>query len=245
MSSFIYNPLHIKLNTNSAQGYNLKVKKDSSAFEVGSGYDYVLDEKSKILEEKKIFFIDDNRDGIIDKKDMEYVASYIYDEKNRLVKKKYNIVYKYPVSVTIDHDLEIPHSRGIHPIEEYRYDALGNLTAVYLYKTEEKESLLFLEEYTYNEKNRLIKLKRINRTDGTLVNKHVRVINELFFNEQGEVSKVVAYNNDDKTVYATRLYTYEGYDRYGNWTLCNKYLDGVLTEVPTSRIYRRFEYYEE
>jgi hypothetical protein len=245
LSRYIYNPFQINLNIVYEQSYTLKVEKDSSDLWSGRGFDYIFDKSLKIIEEQQFFYWDKDRDGIIDKKKMDYLAHYTYDEKNQLIRKKYEIVSKTPISVTIGHNVRIPALNNIHPIEEYRYDEKGNLTAVYLYKTEEKKSLLFLEEYTYNEKNRLIKLKRIDRTDGTLINKHVRVINELFFNEQGEVSKVIAYNNDDKTVYATRLYTYEGYDDYGNWTICNKYLDGVITEVPTSITYRRFEYYNE
>ena len=245
LSSFVYNPLEIKLNTTFTTTYSLKVQKDSSSVWKGNGYDYIFDSSSKIQQEQKFYYRDKDRDGIADSKNIFYNADYLYNEKNQLIKKEYKIVYKYPTKVSIDHGIEIPALQDIHPIEEYRYDDVGNLTAVYLYKTAEKQALLFLEQYTYDEHNKLIKLKRIKRTDGTFVNKHVRVINELFFNDQGEVSKVIAYNNDDKTVYATRLYTYEDYDRFGNWTKCNKYLDGEITKVPTSITYRRFQYYDD
>jgi len=187
-SRYVFNPLEIKLNIVDERAYILKVEKDSSNLWSGRGYNYVFDESSKIIQENKFFYWDDDKDGVIDEKKMDYIANYSYNAKNQLINKEYEIISKTPIKVRIDHGLEIPSLRG------------------------------------------------------TFVNEYVRVINELFFNNKGEVSKVIAYNNDE-TVFATRLYTYEGYDQYGNWTQCNKYLDGIITEKPTSITYRRFEYY--
>ena len=245
---FVHNPYRVKIMPNSYQAYKMKVEMDSSYKKISRRYDYKVDGKGMIIEEKKIWLIDYDLDGIIDKISPYYQANYIYNDNNQLITKQYTITDDNVLLKTIDIDdfefESVP--KSWNPVINYKWDDRGNLKEVTTQPDKARPTINHLEQYYYNDSNHLIK-KRVLHPRGILrgINKHARDIHDLYFDERGNVVKVESINDDRTTVYATYLYDYSNYDEYGNWTLSNGYLDGDTTKKPNIVTKRIIEYYEK
>src|SRR5690606_14788344 len=132
------------------------------------------------------------------------------------------------------------------PVIRYQWDDRGNLIKVSTHPDKDRPTQNHVEEYYYNEENQLIKMRRQHpRYMLRSYNKHARDIYDLYFDDHGNVIKIESINDDGKTVYATYLYKYSDYDKYGNWTTNKCYLDGVINGKPNIVNKRIIEYYEE
>lgn len=237
----VFNPYRVYFNKRTVEPYKVVVKKDSTYKEQTYTYSYKLNKNGTMHQETGKILWDRDLDGVTDKETITFIATYNYNDKNQLVSKDFEfgpLLSKYP-----DHGLDF-YDTSYLPKEEYTYDAAGNLTSVYTYTTYEgqKVGLVFSEDYTYDENNNLIKLKR-RASGGLSINRHFKRTNEFFFNEKEEVVKVISYENDEKTVHATYKMEYLGHDIYDNWTKCYHYLNG--SKKPYGETNRKFEYYNK
>ncbi|MGG6232347.1 hypothetical protein [Tenacibaculum sp. SDUM215027] len=239
IKKFVFNPYRVHYINRHYDFYDVIIKKDSSYKRSANAYNYVLNKNGTIHQEKQISIWDNDLDGVIDEKSSGYTATYHYNEKNQLVKKTFNFE-DYPYFP--DHSL-VNWYRGAEPHEEYTYDDAGNLTSVRTtdFRRNGKERFTrFLEKYSYNKNNQLIHKKRW-AAGGYSFNKDWKAYNEFFYTNKQEVAKVVAYENDEETVYATYRMEYFGHDEYDNWTKCYFYLNDE--EKPYAEVNRIIEYY--
>jgi hypothetical protein len=222
------------------------VKKDSSYKEVNHEYTYDFN-SNRILKESSYSVFDHNLDGIPDKEVPNYFASYIYNNKDQLVSKTFDMSKTWWGEGVLmpDHNLQLEGGKET-PIETYTYDAVGNLTSVYTYANAAKTVLVHTEDYFYNNNNQLVRLLRRKAT-GMMgaFNRHFKRLNEFFFNDKGDVIQINSYENDEKTIHATYFYEYSGYDKYYNWTHMEMRIKDVPTKEPTMVADRIIEYYEE
>lgn len=235
----VFNPYRVYLNTRSYEPYEVFVEKDSSYRKQTEVYEYKLNDDGTIHKGIGKTFWDKNLDNKIDKEAINFIATYHYNKKKQLAKKTFEFVGfpDYP-----DHDLEF-WGTGKIPQEEYTYDEKGNLTSVYTYtvKNGKKTGLVFSEDYTYDDNDNLIRLKR-RASGGLSFNKDFKRVNELYFNKNQEVIKLISYENDEKTVHATYKFKYLNHDKYNNWLKCYHYLNDE--EKPYAEVNRVFEYYK-
>lgn len=240
--SYIFNPLNIKLSKIDYANYTYEVRKDSSYKKINKAYKYNFDLQNNILKESKYIIWDFNLDGIIDEEELEFTVNYKYNNKNQLIAKDYDFVKRVEINYQLEHDLSFS-AATYKPIEKFTYNKHGDLTSAYMYKNKEERIMVYSEDYYYNNKNELIKLKRRKSFEQMIFYSDLKRTNEFFYNKKGEIVKINALENDEKTIHATFLYTYENYDKYNNWLKCNMYLDGVIKKKPTMVIDRLIKYY--
>ena len=236
----VFNPYRVYFNIRTYEPFEVIVQKDSSYKKQTRAYEYVLNTNNTVHQEIGKTLWDNDLDGRVDEETMTSIATYHYNDKNQLVKKTFEFgrFPEYP-----DHSLSF-WGTGYIPQEEYTYDEAGNLTSVntYLLIDGRKVGRAFGEEYTYDVANNLI--SKISRTEGGgSMNKDLKSINELFYNEKEEEVKVIAYEDDGKTIHATYKFEYSGHDTYDNWTQCFHYLNDE--KKPYAETTRVFEYYKE
>jgi hypothetical protein len=241
-SRFVHNPYRVKIPASFYQVYKMKVEKDSTYKRITHQYKYYKDDEGKIIKEEYYNLWDKDLNDVIERKDLEYTAIYIYNKKGQLASKEYNLTPKYPGSVSID-DFEfddIPDS--YNPVIKYKWDDRGNLIKVSTHPDKDRPTYNHIEKYWYNKKNQLIKMRRVHPS-GIIrsYNKHIRNIYDLYFDERSNVIKIESIDDDEKTIHATYLYDYGGYDSYNNWTTSKSYLKGEKKPfIVTKRV---IEYY--
>lgn len=236
----VFNPYRVHLNYYSYQPYHFYVKKDSTAKMITKAYRYELNSKGAIKQEIGVTLWDRNLDDTIEEEKVRYKANYNYNEKNQLISKNYSELARVPYFP--DHDAEFYDTGYKTDFEAYTYDERGNLTSFRLYTDEDKSKrrIVAKEEYKYNEQNNLI----WKRKWATFVyGNHFKLINDLEFNEKGEVAKVTTFENDGKTVHLWYRFEYFGYDEYDNWTGFFVYLKD--SKEPFAEVNRIIEYYKE
>lgn len=242
---FVHNPYRVKLKVFDYQPYEMKKEKDSTYKELNTAYKYYTDKKGKIVKEEMYYIWDKNLDGIIDQKDLEFTADYIYNDNIQLITKQYKLTPRYGNKVSI-HDFsfdDIP--KQYQPKIEYKWDDRGNLIEVKTRPDKDRRSINHLEQYWYDDKNQLVKMRRLHpETILRAYNRHIRNIYDLYFDERGNVIKIESIDDDRKTVHATYLYDYGGYDKYNNWTISHAYLPGKK-DAPFLTTQRIISYYEK
>lgn len=235
----VFNPYRVYFNTRSYEPNEVIVEKDSSYRKQTEVYEYTLNYDGTIHQEIGKTHWDKDLDNEIDKETINFTATYHYNTKKQLIKKTFEFggFPDYP-----DHGLEF-WGTGKIPQEEYTYDERGNLTSVYTYTVwkGERVGLVFSEDFTYDDSNNLIRLKR-RASGGLSFNTDFKRVNELYFNENQEVIKLVSYENDEKTVHATYKFEYVNRDKYNNWLTYYHYLNDE--EKAFSEVHRVFEYYD-
>ncbi|WP_179020103.1 hypothetical protein [Winogradskyella forsetii] len=237
---YSYNPNILKLNQKGYSSSSLNKLNDSSDLRRYYEYRYVFDVKERVKTEYKVQYYDKNIDGTPEVIDSTYAVAYSYNKKDQLIEKHFNFIsdrYRDPIS--IDHDYDA--YRRYKTVEKYTYNNKDLLSTVKLYYDDQ---VFFSEEYTYNNNGQLTKMRRIKMSDFMSINKNIKPHKELFFNDKGDVSKIIAYSDDFKIPFATYLYVYKDYDAYGNWLYCELYLDGEIKKTPTMIAKRIIEYYE-
>ncbi|WP_179007936.1 hypothetical protein [Winogradskyella forsetii] len=237
---YTYNPNILKLNQKYYSTINLIDRKDSSDLRRYYEYKYVFDREGKVKTEYKLQYYDKDVDGNPEVRDSAYAVAYSYNKKDQLIEKRFNFIsdrYRDPIS--IDHNYDA--YRRFKTVEKYTYNNKDLLSTVKLYYDDQ---VFFSEEYTYNNNGQLTKMRRIKMSDFMSINKNIKPHKELFFNDKGDVSKIIAYSDDFKIPFATYLYVYKDYDAYGNWLYCELYLDGEIKKTPTMIAKRIIEYYE-
>ena len=243
IKKYVFNPYRVYMNTYTYQPYDFKVKKDSTAKELIKAFRYILNSDGTPHQEKSIALWDKNLDGIVDKEIFDYEAIYNYNSEHQLISKNFKIS---TTSYIPDH-----FTKGVdftmtdyEPYETYTYDVAGNLTSVFMYTYEdpEKRKMVFSEEYKYNDQHKLVWMRRRATPITMMGNKHMRRTNVFEFNSKGQVAKIIAYENDEKTIHATYAIRYSDYDNYDNWKHCEFYLND--REKPYAEVNRIIEYYK-
>jgi len=242
---FVFNPYRVRYKNWGYTLSNVIVKKDSSYKELTYSYKYILNSNGTIHQEICKELWDKNLDGIVDEKKHNYIAIYHYNDKQQLIRKMYDAI---PYLWYEDHDhLKFESS---FPLEEYTYDEAGNLATVTVNSMVKRSGKVLKEivgyheeKYFYDENNQLIHKKVDSGHGGGFMNKDWKFYNEFFFTDKQELSKLVSYENDKKTVYATYYLKYKGHDSYDNWTKCYFYFGDE--KEPYAEVNRIIEYYKE
>ena len=245
IQKFVFNPYRVHLNNYFYRLYHFVVKKDSTAKEHTRAFRYQLNNDGTVHKEIGLTFWDHDLNGIKDRETTRYTATYNYNNKGQLISKNFDIS---SVPILPDHDgqgVDFTNSEEYEPYEEYTYDESGNFTSVYMYTYEdpEKRRMVFSEEYRYNDQNKLIWMRRRATPISLMVSKHMRRTNVFEFNDKGRVKKIIAYDNDEKTIHATYSIKYWDYDAYDNWTKCYFYFGDE--KEPFAEVNRIIEYYKE
>ncbi|REE07828.1 hypothetical protein DFQ09_11022 [Winogradskyella pacifica] len=237
---YSYNPNTLKLNQKGYSSSSQINLSDSMDLKIYYRYDYMFDNSGKVLKEFKLTDWDKNIDGKPEIIDSTYAVNYIYNTKDQLIEKQFNFISdRYRDPIQIDHNYDA--YRRFKTVEKYTYNDVDLLSTVKLYYDNQ---VFFREEYTYNNNGQLTKMRRIKMSDFMSINKNIKPHKELFFNDKGDVSKIIAYRDDFKTPFATYLYVYKNYDSYDNWLYCELHLDGEIKKTPTMLAKRIIEYYE-
>lgn len=241
---FVFNPYRVRYKNLGYNADDMLIEKDSSYKRLAYGYEYVLNGNGTIQQEISKELWDKDLDGVIEKVRDNYTATYSYNDKQQLIRKTYDAIayLRYEDHNHLDFDTSFP-------LEEYTYDEAGNLATVTVYSMVKrngeilKEITYHKEKYFYDENNQLIHKKVNSGHGGGFMNKNWKFYNEFFFTDKQEVAKVVSYESDRKTVYATYYLKYEGHDAYNNWTKCYFYFGDE--KEPYAEVNRIIEYYKE
>lgn len=221
-------------------------------------YEYFYDQKGeKILKDIKYNYFDGDKDGIINYKDTVYITNYIYDKKDRLIRKYFDMspLQRKSTFNALESESIYDHTLLTVPIwyvswQEFEYDTNDNVTRYSLKYSLEKEGtrewIEYEDKYYYSEDNILTKIERIypeyeRSYPGQPMNTDKRI---LHYNDKGNLIKSEGIRHKTDTIAVTRTYTYE-YDERDNWVRCNVYHNGNTDSGPHFYVERRIEYYNE
>lgn len=264
--SQVFNPYRLKLNRKKINNlFKFYIKKDSSDLTSYYKYTYEFDDNDKVLKEYKIrvhyrqviikydsisgklkeYPTNDWRKKLYrntpDVIDTLYIANYSYNDKDQLVERQFNLTSnsQYATTEYIDHDYEA--YKRFNTVEKYTYTEEGLLSSVKLYYD---KAVFFSEEYTYKDKDKIVKIRRVETDIIMPFNKNIRPYKELFFNANGGIEKIIAYKNNFETPIATYYYVYKNFDSQGNWLICHIHLDGSIKPTPTIIAERVITYHD-
>jgi hypothetical protein len=273
-----YNPYALKLNRLSALDVweGKLIKQDSSDFTSTRHYNYVFDNKSRVLKEYKIYigyrkykniidtikrgYVKDPKTGLSLKIPLDwrkklyrntpdiiytiYEVNYKYNAQNQLVSKLYDFSMNKAnnITVEIDHDLMAPR-RYDTIMEKYTYTDKGLLSTITM---SFDDYVPWYEAYTYNKKGKVTKIRRIRLPGSlTIMSSKIKRYKDLYFNDNGDVTKIISYEDDTfKVPYKTYYFVYPVYDEQGNWLKCEIHLDGEIKEQPSKIVERTITYYD-
>jgi len=179
-----------------------------------------------------------------DKINTTYLVYYKYNSKNQLVSKLYDFSLNKvnDISVEIDHNLRAP--RRYDTVQEtYTYTDKGLLSTITM---SFDDYVPWYEAYTYNKKGKVTKIRRIRLPGSlTIMSSKIKRYKDLYFNDNGDVTKIISYEDDTfKVPYKTYYFVYPVYDEQGNWLKCEIHLDGEIKEQPSKIVERTITYYD-
>jgi len=231
--------------------YRVKSLKNHDYRNVSRSYNYTLNaiDSSKIEEEWRHTNFDDDRDGIIDESEVDQHNFYSYDNKGRLIEKRFT----FPNYDTIRGDIierscldercsfEIPKYYKNKQI--FTYDDNDQLLD---YTLITKNRPLYRETYTYDEQGHIQTKDRYWPRWGAERFPYWHINDRFYYNKQGFISKKQGLDKEDKSVLYTLNFEYT-YDDKGNWIERRAYLEGdtLMDGAPLLTTERIIEYYKE